>query len=248
MNGRRAPTGGYGLLGALQYFGLPSLDAEEKDAMRALALRGGPWQPGEPEALLDYCQTDVDALLRALAGARPEARLGRLAMTLAFQHALFRGAFMVALARTEAAGVPLDHATLTAIRDAREALRHVALRDAQRGVGVLGAGAARRPLDLQTGPGRGLDRPPGVGVAEAHARPGTRVSTRTCWTRSGACCPRSRASRRPAISRTGSGSSPSRWTAMAGVASCSPRSARSRAGMRRRAAGTSSASPGGSGI
>jgi hypothetical protein len=63
MNGRRAPTGGYGLLGALQYFGLPSLDAEEKDAMQALALRGGPWQPGEPETLLTYCQTDVDALL-----------------------------------------------------------------------------------------------------------------------------------------------------------------------------------------
>src|SRR5262249_43146718 len=56
MNGRRPPTGGYGLLGALQYFGLPSLEAEEKDAMRALALRGGPWQPGEREALLDYCQ------------------------------------------------------------------------------------------------------------------------------------------------------------------------------------------------
>ena len=62
LNGRRAPAGGYGLLGALQYFGLPSLAAEEKDAMRALALRGGPWQPGEPETLLDYCQSDVDAL------------------------------------------------------------------------------------------------------------------------------------------------------------------------------------------
>jgi DNA polymerase-1 len=63
MNGRRAPTGGYGLLGALQYFGLPSLEAEEKDAMRALALRGGPWQPGEPAALLRYCEGDVQALL-----------------------------------------------------------------------------------------------------------------------------------------------------------------------------------------
>ena len=51
-------------------------------------------------------------------------------MTLAFQHALYRGAFMVALARTEAAGVPLDHGTLTVIRNAREPLRHVALRDA----------------------------------------------------------------------------------------------------------------------
>jgi DNA polymerase-1 len=51
-------------------------------------------------------------------------------MTLAFRHALSRGAFMVALARTETAGVPLDHVTLTEIRNAREPLRHVALRDA----------------------------------------------------------------------------------------------------------------------
>jgi DNA polymerase-1 len=51
-------------------------------------------------------------------------------MTFAFRHALYRGAFIVALARTEAAGVPLDHVTLTAIRDAREALRQLALREA----------------------------------------------------------------------------------------------------------------------
>ncbi len=54
---------GHGLIGALSYFGLPALAVEEKDAMRDLAIRGGLWQPGEREALLDYCQSDVDALV-----------------------------------------------------------------------------------------------------------------------------------------------------------------------------------------
>lgn len=50
------------LLGALDYFGLPSIAAAEKDRMRDLAIRGGPWTATERQELLDYCQTDVDAL------------------------------------------------------------------------------------------------------------------------------------------------------------------------------------------
>jgi hypothetical protein len=49
---------------ALAYFALPAVDAAEKDAMRALAMRGGPYTPDEQAALLAYCQTDVDALVR----------------------------------------------------------------------------------------------------------------------------------------------------------------------------------------
>ena len=37
----RATTAGDGLLGALAHFGLPSLDAVEKESMRELAMRGG---------------------------------------------------------------------------------------------------------------------------------------------------------------------------------------------------------------
>ena len=90
-------------------------------------------------------------------------------MTLAFRHALSRGAFMVALARTEAAGVPLDHGTLTTIRDARDRAPAYCAARCQSGVGVLGAGAPGRPARLQAGAGRGLDRAPRLGVAEAHA-------------------------------------------------------------------------------
>jgi hypothetical protein len=41
-NGMR-PAHGNGLLGALRYHGLASIDAEEKDSMRELILTGGPW-------------------------------------------------------------------------------------------------------------------------------------------------------------------------------------------------------------
>ena len=63
VNGRPTPCGN-GLLGALTWFGLGSIEAAEKDTMRALAMRGGPYGADERLALLDYCQTDVDALAR----------------------------------------------------------------------------------------------------------------------------------------------------------------------------------------
>src|SRR5438270_374910 len=45
---RRATCGlpvvcGYSLLGALAFYGLPAMDTAEKDALRQLALRGGPY-------------------------------------------------------------------------------------------------------------------------------------------------------------------------------------------------------------
>src|SRR6516162_5424863 len=56
-SGRPTPCGN-GLLGALAYFGLDALDAVDKESMRQLAIRGGPYTAGERGALLDYCQTD----------------------------------------------------------------------------------------------------------------------------------------------------------------------------------------------
>jgi len=42
---------GNGLLGALMHFGLPAIDAAEKEGMRALALRPGPHTEAEQTAL-----------------------------------------------------------------------------------------------------------------------------------------------------------------------------------------------------
>jgi DNA polymerase-1 len=64
-NGMSVPCG-RGLLGALNWFRLDSIGAAEKDSMRLLVQRGGPWTPAEREALLDYCESDVEALERLL--------------------------------------------------------------------------------------------------------------------------------------------------------------------------------------
>lgn len=55
---------GKGLIGALTYFGEPCMGAMEKDTMRALVLRGGPWSATEQQQILDYCESDVIALRR----------------------------------------------------------------------------------------------------------------------------------------------------------------------------------------
>ena len=70
------PTGnGAGLLGALAYHGLDGIGAVEKDEMRAVVLRGGPWSDLERAAILDYCESDVAALARLLPAMLPKIDL-----------------------------------------------------------------------------------------------------------------------------------------------------------------------------
>lgn len=98
---------GNSLLGALTYFGLDGLTATEKDEMRQLAIRGGPYTTAEQQALLDYCQTDVDALAKLLPAMLPRIDLPR---------ALLRGRYMAAAARMEWNGVPVDVQDLHRLR------------------------------------------------------------------------------------------------------------------------------------
>jgi DNA polymerase I len=98
---------GAGLLGALSYFGLDSIGAVEKDEMREFILRGGPWSDTERAAILNYCESDVAALARLL-----QAMLPRIGLP----HALLRGRYMVAAARMEQNGVPIDTDTLERVK------------------------------------------------------------------------------------------------------------------------------------
>src|SRR6266404_5874046 len=106
-NGLTTPAGA-GLLGALTYFAIDGIGADEKDEMRSLALRGGPWTAQEREALLDYCEGDVVALERLLPAMLPRIDLPR---------ALLRGRYMAAAAAMEHAGVPIDVPTLELLRE-----------------------------------------------------------------------------------------------------------------------------------
>ena len=100
-------TSGAGLLGALAYYGLDSIGTAEKGEMRDLILRGGPWTDAEQEAILDYCESDVEALARLLPSMLPNVDLPR---------AVLRGRYMAAAARMERNGVPIDTETLELLR------------------------------------------------------------------------------------------------------------------------------------
>jgi hypothetical protein len=97
-NGKRLPTGS-GLVGALTYYGYSALDALKKDAMRDLIIAGGPWNQEERTAILDYCESDVRALTLLFLKMVPNLDTSR---------ALVRGRFMVAAAKIEHHGIPID--------------------------------------------------------------------------------------------------------------------------------------------
>ena len=50
----------------MAYFGLSAIDAVEKEEMRELAIRGTPFSESERTSLLNYSETDVDALEKLL--------------------------------------------------------------------------------------------------------------------------------------------------------------------------------------
>ena len=106
-NGKQTPCG-WGLLGALTAYGINGIDVVEKDSMRELSIRGGPYTPEEKQDLVEYCESDTTALEKLLTIMAPSIDLER---------ALLRGRYMKAVARIEYIGTPLDMETLQVLRD-----------------------------------------------------------------------------------------------------------------------------------
>jgi hypothetical protein len=106
--------GGYGLLGALEAFGLPGMASAEKVRMQHLAQRGGPFTPRERDELLLYCETDVRELASLLQAMIPLLNL---------KYALLRGRYLHAVARIEWEGIPCDTAMLGQLQTHWHALR-----------------------------------------------------------------------------------------------------------------------------
>jgi hypothetical protein len=128
-NGLETPAG-RGLVGALAYFGLP-LPVSDKDAARAkiLAL---PDNPPRDEATFDYCAEDVAALERLLGVMLPRIDLPR---------ALLRGRYMVAAARMEWAGSPIDVRTLERLRFHWDRIKAALIEEVDVGYGVYVEGS-----------------------------------------------------------------------------------------------------------
>ena len=101
-------VGRKGLINALAYYQLDHLIPEQKDAMRALILSGGPWSEDQEQAILDYCTEDVVALaplLGAMISSQPwtELRLNQ---------AQLRGRYMKAVGMMQYTGIPIDKGLL----------------------------------------------------------------------------------------------------------------------------------------
>jgi DNA polymerase-1 len=98
---------GNGLLGALAYYGLDGIGADEKKGMQDRINRGGPWIGEEKTVILDYCESDVLALVRLLLAMQANINL---------QQAVLRGRYLPAIACMEFAGVPIDTNLLDRLR------------------------------------------------------------------------------------------------------------------------------------
>ena len=110
-NGLSTPAGA-GLVGALTYFGLDPISAQEKDRLRLLILRGGPWSESERKKILEYCETDIVALEQLLPAMLPP----RSNRDIDLPRALLRGRYMAAAAAMEWNGAPMDTTTLDLLR------------------------------------------------------------------------------------------------------------------------------------
>jgi len=111
--------GGRSLLNALDYFKCETSLGEEKTRMRDLILTGGPWTEEQQLEILDYCQSDVDALAQLFprmikTWIMDEQRLG---------HALLRGRYMAAVSKIEQNGTPVDIELLQKLQDNWEKIK-----------------------------------------------------------------------------------------------------------------------------
>jgi hypothetical protein len=92
--------GFYGIGGALRYFGEDGIDTAHKKDMRDRILQGPPFSNQERADILDYCQSDVDALARLVPYIIPTIR--------SLPHAMFRAQFAWVTAQQERRGIPID--------------------------------------------------------------------------------------------------------------------------------------------
>jgi hypothetical protein len=97
-NGRYTPEG-KGLLGALRYYGLDTINPKQKDAMQKRVMQGWPFTPEEQTKILDYCAGEVDDLVRLL--------LKILTDQFDLGVALYHGEFAAVSAVMEHNGVPI---------------------------------------------------------------------------------------------------------------------------------------------
>lgn len=135
-NGMTLPHG-KSLLGAMQFFNLDTIESQHKDAMRDIALRGGPFSAQERVELIEYCQSDVDALNKLLEAMKSSIDLPR---------ALLRGMYTEPLAAMEDLGSPIDYETFQELSRHWEAIKVKLIEKIDQDYGVYENGTFKESL------------------------------------------------------------------------------------------------------
>ena len=100
IKGGDREKGFYSIGGALAYFGEDGIDAAHKKDMRVRIMQGPPYTNQDRADILDYCENDVDALVRLVPHIVPTIR--------SLPHAMMRAEFMWPTAQQERRGIPLS--------------------------------------------------------------------------------------------------------------------------------------------
>ena len=138
INGKGRPQKD-GLLVALSMHGVPGITSDEKEAGRALVMRGGPWSAAERQEVLEYCQTDVDCLGPLLDRMLPAIR----SRPKGLGQALLRGRYAAAVAHMEHVGVPIDMPLLERLRASWNTIKLGLVAEVDRDYGIYDGTAFR---------------------------------------------------------------------------------------------------------
>ncbi len=110
------PFGGWGLLSCCRWAGVPTIDSDLKEAMRAVAMADEVPEDRRSD-LIAYCESDVVELAGLWEFLSPQVDLPR---------AELRGRYLKALAAVEARGIPVDVDLVCRLRDHWEDVRAAA--------------------------------------------------------------------------------------------------------------------------
>ncbi len=122
-----------GLLSASSHFGINTMAADQKGAMRDLILTGGPWDKSEQHEILHYCAEDVRITGELFRAMQPYIQENNLMLG----GALLRGRYTCAVARMEWNGVPIDTDTLQRLRDGWDIIKQELIAEIDKAYGVF---------------------------------------------------------------------------------------------------------------
>jgi len=116
------------LIGACNYFNLPSSSVIYKETMIDRILQGPPYTEEEQLKILDYCQKDVEMTVRLFQAMKSSIDLN---------YALLRGRYMTAVAHMEYRGIPVNVEMLNDLKNNWNSMKNQLIAKVDKHYGVF---------------------------------------------------------------------------------------------------------------